>query len=226
MARGIKNRVNLNCAECNISFEIIKCRENKSLRHFCSASCRNIACGRAKRLNKYPKVIGICQQCKGAIVANYMAMDKPTRKFCSFACATTFRNLTDNPTWRADVRVKLSQPRPNGHYEWSEDRRIKWAESLKGDKCHFWRGGLTDENRGHRNSVYYALWREKVFERDNWTCQICNVRGGVILNADHIKPWSKFPELRFELSNGRTLCLDCHKQTDTFGGKVNTQAHL
>ena len=55
-------------------------------------------------------------------------------------------------------------------------------------------------------------WRKAVFERDNYTCQYCKVRGGY-LEADHIKPFAFFPELRFVLSNGRTLCRKCHNKT-------------
>jgi len=62
--------------------------------------------------------------------------------------------------------------------------------------------------------------------RDNFTCIWCGIRNeeglgfSVKLNADHIKPFALFPDLRFELSNGRTLCEDCHKKTDTYGLKV------
>lgn len=77
--------------------------------------------------------------------------------------------------------------------------------------------GRTSEHKLIRDSAAMKKWREAVFERDDYTCQICGVRGGVELNADHIKPFAYFPELRFELSNGRTLCVDCHKQTETYG---------
>lgn len=63
-----------------------------------------------------------------------------------------------------------------------------------------------------RYSHEAATWRKSVFERDNWTCQVCKVRGNR-LEADHIKPWAYFPDLRFELSNGRTLCRPCHDKT-------------
>lgn len=59
-------------------------------------------------------------------------------------------------------------------------------------------------------------WRQRVFERDNYTCQFCGRRGGR-LEADHIKPFSTHPKLRHKLSNGRTLCASCHKQTETYG---------
>jgi hypothetical protein len=59
-------------------------------------------------------------------------------------------------------------------------------------------------------------WRRSVFERDDYTCQQCGKRGGR-LHAHHIKAYKDHPELRHVLSNGQTLCVECHKQTDTFG---------
>jgi hypothetical protein len=67
----------------------------------------------------------------------------------------------------------------------------------------------TDEAMMVRNSNEYKAWRDAVFERDDYTCQYCKKRGGK-LNAHHIKRFSKFPELRMELTNGITLCSDCH----------------
>lgn len=90
---------------------------------------------------------------------------------------------------------------------------------LKKEKNPAWKGGVTPINRLIRVSREYQDWRKSVFERDDYTCQFCGQRG-VRLHADHIKPFSLFPELRFELSNGRTLCEPCHKKTPTWGFKA------
>ncbi len=86
-----------------------------------------------------------------------------------------------------------------------------------------WKGGLTPINLKIRNSKEYAIWREAVFKRDDYTCQECGARSGegkaVVLNADHIKPFAWFPELRLAIDNGLTLCVSCHRKTPTFAGR-------
>lgn len=72
-------------------------------------------------------------------------------------------------------------------------------------------------------------WRSDIFTRDNFTCQGCFIKGGK-LNAHHIKPFYKIMEdnnIRslndamdcaelWNLNNGITLCLYCHKKTDSY----------
>ena len=58
--------------------------------------------------------------------------------------------------------------------------------------------------------------------RDNFTCVECGDNKGGNLEADHIKPKYLFPELTFVIDNGRTLCVDCHKATKTWGQKVKS----
>jgi len=89
-------------------------------------------------------------------------------------------------------------------------------ERQKGEKSWFWKGGLTDQNRLLRNSKEIKILKRLILERDDFTCQICKQRGGK-LDVDHIKSWALFPDLRFELTNMRTLCRSCHLKTDTWG---------
>jgi len=85
----------------------------------------------------------------------------------------------------------------------------------RGDKHYNWNGGKTLKNHLFRTNIEYRSWRRQVFERDNFVCQICGKRGDY-LQADHIKPFSLFPKLRYEINNGRTLCKNCHSHTETF----------
>lgn len=105
----------------------------------------------------------------------------------------------------------------------SKATRIKMSLSRRGEKSHLWRGGKTEENKKIRRSLEYRLWRDAVFIRDNYTCVFCGNRGGK-LDPDHIKPFSLFPELRFAIDNGRTLCRECHKKTDTYGKNIKVNA--
>ncbi len=122
---------------------------------------------------------------------------------------------------RPEVRKKMSvcgrgiKRVGSGKYIRSIETRKKLSNSKKGYKSPFWLGGLTEKNISIRNGLDYRLWREAVFKRDNYTCIWCGQIGGK-LHADHIKPFALFPELRFAIDNGRTLCEECHKKTDTY----------
>jgi len=88
--------------------------------------------------------------------------------------------------------------------------------SYRSGKNHWnWKGGITPENRKLRNSIKFKNWRENIFERDNYTCQICKNKSEknnkVIIHPHHIKSFSKYPDYRFDINNGITLCYDCHR---------------
>lgn len=102
---------------------------------------------------------------------------------------------------------KLSEVRkkkPNRY--WLGKKRLE----MTGENHPNWNGGSSSERAKAYYSLEYKEWRNKVFERHDYTCQVCKSRGGKI-NADHVKRWSLYPELRYDINNGQTLCEKCHR---------------
>jgi len=99
-----------------------------------------------------------------------------------------------------------------------ESRRLMSSKGLGKKKRGQGEDGeyLTPIHSRIRESREYKVWRTSVFRRDNFTCLLCGTKKRPF-HADHIKPFAYFPELRFVLENGRTLCVPCHKQTETWG---------
>jgi hypothetical protein len=73
-----------------------------------------------------------------------------------------------------------------------------------------WKGGRTATNKIMRNREATRIWRKEIFTRDNYTCQLCFMRGGR-LNAHHVFQVSKHSNLIWSLGNGITLHEECHK---------------
>jgi len=94
----------------------------------------------------------------------------------------------------------------------------------RGEKHRWWKGGITSTNEAIRKSLEYKLWRKAVFERDNFTCIWCGTKDKTI-QADHIQEFSIYPELRFAIDNGRTLCKNCHIKRH-WGNEVKSDIEL
>lgn len=160
---------------------------------------------------------------------NHWAFGKPmtdeAKAKLSRASKGVSRNVgKDNPmygivSFRKGVNVRVNTGRTHfrkGFTPWNKGKSAPWAT---GEKNKNWKGGVTSENERIRKSPAYKEWRKMVFQCDDYTCVLCGVKGGD-LQADHIKPFSLYPELRLQLSNGRTLCKPCHIRTPTYGYKA------
>ena len=106
------------------------------------------------------------------------------------------------------------------HSKESIDNSIKKIKEFYDKK-----GRITPANLAIRMSQKYIDWRKAVFQRDDYRCMDCGLKYGdegkkVILNADHILRFSKYPRLRLEINNGQTLCVDCHSQKTIFESKT------
>lgn len=138
-----------------------------------------------------------------------------SKRFCSKPCWYSWkaRNIVPwNKGTKGVMKANSGSIKKGQHL--SPATELKKGDCA-GKKNNFWKGGITPINTRIRQSSEYKAWRVSVFTRDDYTCQFCFVRGRK-LHADHIKPFASYPDLRLDINNGRTLCVDCHKQTPTY----------
>jgi hypothetical protein len=164
-----------------------------------------------------------CKNCNSEFESNKGCKSR-IPKFCSKKCSAIYNVALPEikekmslakigkPVWNKGVKMWEGKEHPRG------TKGMKFPER-SGDKCHFWRGGVSTQNELDRKSAQYKEWRKNVFERDNYTCVECR-KIGCKIQADHIKPFSTHKHLRYKLTNGRTLCVECHYKTETYGGKM------
>jgi hypothetical protein len=99
---------------------------------------------------------------------------------------------------------------------WSEERKRRHKELIEGKAKrgpdHYnWKGGRAWKRA---EAGDYFGWRMRVLTRDGFCCQECGFVGGPKgrgLHAHHVQGFVDHPELRYELSNGVTLCKACHR---------------
>ena len=121
---------------------------------------------------------------------------------------------------------------PKGRIPWNKGKRNPyWI----GEKNPNWKGGITPLIVKIRRCFEYKQWVQRILKKDNYTCRFCNKRGGS-KQADHypkdfadiiadnkIKTFQQALDCKelWDLDNGRTLCIPCHRTTFKFKGNHN-----
>ena len=149
-----------------------------------------------------PYEIYRCERCDDEVEESFPHCYEKDGVFC-WDCAFILglisekEYLFNHRGWRVEIRDgQISTTPPHTRFPWEKT--------------------IQDERR----KPAYKEWRTAVFERDHYTCVHCGKVGGD-LNAHHIKPYAKYPELRLDLDNGITLCEKCHRAVHRKGNHGN-----
>jgi len=213
------------CKNCGKTFQPDPRNVKKGRGIFCSRECFN------EYYNKKPKKFAVCQYCgKGFITYSCRR-----GKFCSEECYQKY--------WIENILPKIISKR-NGSIEltcqncgkpfkalksrlkrfnvrfcskkcFDEYKRIHSKEFNAGNKHWNWKGGISVENHRLRRRKEYQRWREAILKRDNYTCRLCGYKGEKLI-AHHIYSFSQYPELRYDVSNGITLCPTDHAKIHVY----------
>ncbi len=119
--------------------------------------------------------------------------------------------------------------------EWyAKMRRSGFFNPKFGKDSGNWKGGKTELHTAVIGLRQYKEWRLRIFQRDNWTCQKCKARrkvgDRVVIQVHHLKPFYKIVEENnikttkdaiqcgelWNMNNGITLCVSCHRQTESY----------
>jgi 5-methylcytosine-specific restriction endonuclease McrA len=147
-----------------------------------------------------------CRQCG----KEFWAYPSEQRTYCSQSCRSKYCFAPERNPWRGKTLTPTHRANLSAAHV---GRQAK-------EKHPLWRGGrYKTERKADMASLSYKRWRLAVFERDNYRCVECGATG--YLHADHIQPYAKYPDLRHDVTNGRTLCVNCHRRTPTYAGRTN-----
>ena len=149
---------------------------------FCSTKCKGMALAKNSKSSSHPRYIANAVREKSCLGCGCLMKHKPPKPITSFLLQKYCTKTC------ADE---------NGLRYFGEENN-----KYKGDAA-----------RRRNRTSQHSRWATKVIQRDLYKCMRCNASGDVAtLQAHHIFPFELFPDKRDELTNGITLCSQCHWQ--------------
>lgn len=148
--------------------------------------------------------------CKGCGEPFIMSSCGRHRKYCTVSC------------WKESIMVERTTTRCaycDSEFSHRIDRRRKYCHS----RCHIRhvrRSKFYFLENHNRSEPEYLEWKKAVYKKDNYTCCVCGCSGKGKVDAHHIFHYARFPEYRYELWNGVTLCKKCHRYNHSIIPKI------
>lgn len=197
MTRRKSVMVTLTCPICGNDFEVI--RSKRSKRKYCSYGCSNemkrrTYVGRTYTFHK------LSVEKEKEICKLYVDKLMPTTKIApiyDISVSTVTRVLRKYHVERTQSEAAILCRKQHADIYAKAD--LKKVGLLVGKKSPKYINGS-------------GKWAVNIFERDGYTCQDCGLHEPEIVEAHHIIHKRIAPELQFELSNGVTLCPNCHRR--------------
>lgn len=220
IGRTKRKENNCKCNTCGKEFHKNPSQMSKNGKNYCSRKCFQLSLLKEK-------VLKVCKICGKEFVIYPSCAKRGIGITCSNECRMDYLKILNTGeshyNWKGGKIErtckfcgKIFSIHPSELNRKNRNTGSFCSKSCSGkyyckEKSSSWQGGITPPNKRERNGHKTADWRKSVYERDDYTCQKCGKRGGV-LNAHHIIPFSIDKSLRFEVSNGITLCAKCHKK--------------
>lgn len=201
-----------NCDKCGLLREVYK--------HACGPFCRKCSVNKRNKGTLYSEEskLKISQSKKGM---KYPSLSEEVKKKMSLA--------RKGVNFSKETLLKMSLVKIGKKF--SEETKQK----LRGENHYNWKGGISPLRKLIYTLQESKTWRRRVFEKDNYTCQKCFIKGGelevhhikkfILLLQEFLQHYPQFSPIEdkeilvrlaitwapfWEVSNGKTLCYNCH----------------
>jgi 5-methylcytosine-specific restriction endonuclease McrA len=228
----MKIRIKVNCTNCNAIVERMPWEIKRSKTFYCDKKCLMDYRRRTdyyKGANSATWNGGIdpfnCDYCGEENIKRQNKNN--THHFCNQVCANKWKSINlsgkNSPKWnqqelKCEECGKLTLKAPSlikGH---AFCDTICWKKWNKGENTYNWKPETADLKR-QRTTSRMKKWKKFIKERDEATCVKCN-EVKTIMHSHHIHSYKLYPELRYDIYNGVTLCPDCHIELHSIYGKL------
>jgi len=186
------------CLDCGIRFE-----RQKRVYKKCGSPDLCRSCNRKKNNRENTK----CNYC-----------NSPCDKNASHCmpCSFVFRD-------RARVAYDIESRLPYTPIKYCPDCGVLLKRNMS-ERCASCHNIQQDQGKSRERTKFNAsrawgLVRTEAFERDDYRCRICMIRGSQVLHAHHLLSYTHFPDHRLNINNLVTLCESCHRDVH-FGDDI------